>query len=201
MKNGCHLYEIWLHFEIGRVLEGPVFDLAGIVGPFWIGCGLADFEAGMDELADGACFCHGERVDGWDDWSDDSTDPEVDRACDLEEESGLLGVFMLPSHPSMADSSPVSIAPRLYIRSLDARHGRFFGDCSAPVSSGLSRSIGSVSGWLDGADGEFQWGSRGVCLDGIPLPGEADSVLVDSGLGQFRKYNSGLIHGRQYGLI
>ena len=183
------------------MLEGPVFDLAGIVGGVWFGRSLADFEAGMDELADAACFCHGERVDGWNDWSDDYSDPEVDRACDLEEEFGLLGVFMLPSHPSMADSSPVSIAPRLYIRSLDARHGRFFGDCSAPVSSGLSRSIGSVSGWLDGSDGEFQWGSRGVCLDGIPLPGEADPMLVDPGLGQFRKYNSGLIHGRQYGLI
>ena len=44
-------------------------------------------------------------------------------------------------------------------------------------------------------------GSRGVCLDGISLPGEADPMLVDPGLGQFRKYNSGLIHGRQYGLI
>ncbi len=52
--------------------------MAGTVGAFWVGCGLADAEAGMDELADGACFCDGERVDGRDDWSDDSADPEVD---------------------------------------------------------------------------------------------------------------------------
>ncbi len=149
----------------------------------------------MDELADGACFCDGERVDGRDDWSDDSADPEVDRACDLEEESGLLGVSVLPSHSSVADPGLVSIAPRLYIRSLDAWHGRFFGDCSAPVSSGLSRSNGSVSGGFDGVDGEFQWRPRGVCLDGIPLSGEADSMLVVPGVGQFRKYNSGLIQG------
>lgn len=169
--------------------------MAGTVGAFWVGCGLADAEAGMDELADGACFCDGERVDGRDDWSDDSADPEVDRACDLEEESGLLGVSVLPSHSSVADPGLVSIAPRLYIRSLDARHGRFFGDCSAPVSSGLSRSNGSVPGGFDGIDGEFQWCSRGVCLDGIPLSGEADSMLVAPGVGQFRKYNSGLIQG------
>ena len=169
--------------------------MAGTVGAFWVGCGLADAEAGMDELADGACFCDGERVDGRDDWSDDSADPEVDRACDLEEESGLLGVSVLPSHSSVADPGLVSIAPRLYIRSLDAWHGRFFGDCSAPVSSGLSRSNGSVSGGFDGVDGEFQWRPRGVCLDGIPLSGEADSMLVAPGVGQFRKYNSGLIQG------